>query len=193
MRGVLHLGAHLAEEADLYYDFGVRKVYWVEGNPDLRGPLEERLKRYQGNKVVIGLVTDRDGDTRNFNVSNYDSMSSSVLEFGTHSEFSPDTVWVDKKQLRTTTVDTLSSYHDFHGINFLNMDLQGAELMALQGATRFLNQLDYIYTEINTDEVYVNCAKAHEIVGFLNGHGFRLMMLQWDGNGWGDALFRRDQ
>lgn len=191
MRGVLHLGAHLAEEADLYYDFGVRKVYWVEGNPDLRDTLEKQLGRYTGNKVIIGLVTDQDGVMRDFNVSNYESMSSSVFEFGTHSEFSPDTVWVEKKQLRTITVDTLSKRHDFRGINFLNMDLQGAELLALKGATKFLDQIDYIYTEVNLDDVYVNCAKADEVVAFLNDHGFRVMMLQWDGHGWGDALFRR--
>ena len=47
--------------------------------------------------------------------------------------------------------------------NFLNLDIQGAELLALRGIEDNLKFIDYIYTEVNTGEVYKNCAKVYEI------------------------------
>jgi hypothetical protein len=48
-------------------------------------------------------------------------------------------------------------------VNFLSMDLQGAEGHCLRGATELLANLDYVKTEINKDEVYEVCAKVWEL------------------------------
>ena len=73
--------------------------------------------------------------------------------------------------------------------NFLNLDIQGAELLALQGLEDNLKFIDYIYTEINTGEVYKNCAKVNEIDEFLKKYGFERVetaMTSWE---WGDAFY----
>lgn len=191
--GVLHVGAHLAEEAKIYNALGIRNVWWIEGNEDNISRIIDEASQYQrlaDVKTILALVADEDGKEVTFNITNYDSMSSSILEFGTHPTFSPDTVFVEHRKQKTWTLDTLVQANGIWGVNFLNMDLQGAELMALKGAEKLISELDYIYTEVNCKEVYVGCAQVEELDAFLTD--FDRVETGWVGDqGWGDALYRR--
>lgn len=189
--GVLHLGAHLGEEAQTYRDLGIDNVYWVEANTAVIPKLMKRLRPY-GHTVIHALVYSENGLNLDFNVTNYDGMSSSIFEFGTHPEFSPDTVFVNKVNLKTRTVDSLVEEFGITGLNFLNMDLQGAELAALQGAEKFLEGVSFVMSEVNKAEVYLGCAKIKELDAFLRVRQFRRVETQWvAGQGWGDALWVR--
>jgi hypothetical protein len=44
--------------------------------------------------------------------------------------------------------------YDCHNYNFINMDVQGYELEVLKGGAETLNHVDYVYCEVNRDEVY---------------------------------------
>jgi FkbM family methyltransferase len=190
IRGALHVGAHLAEEALTYVNFNVNPVYWIEGNPDNIPAIERAVAQY-GHWVICALITDKDYEPTDFHITNYDSMSSSVLEFGTHTSFSPNTKFVDHRVYESRTLDSLAEdYERFPMVNFLNMDLQGAELLALKGARNLLEQIDYIYTEVNEDEVYRGCAKVHELDEFLADFQ-RVETGMVRGQGWGDALYVR--
>lgn len=187
--GVLHCGAHLAEEAALYHGLGISNVTWVEANPAVIPKILQALHRWPGQRLVHALVYSEPDVEMTLNVTNYDGMSSSIFEFGTHPQFSPDTVFVDKVTMRTETIDAIA---DTYGVqaNCLNMDLQGAELHALRGATNFLEGVDVIVTEVNSADVYVGCAKIHELDEYLVG--FERVETHWvPGQGWGDAAYTR--
>lgn len=188
--GVLHVGAHLAEEAPVYNALSV-PVVWVEANIDLLDKIQNALQYYPDQNFVIGrAVTDEPDGLVEFKITNYDSMSSSVFEFGTHPQFSPDTVVVERRMMKTTTIDTIMKEYDVLPINTLVMDIQGAELLALKGAKKFLPQVDYIYCEVNTAQVYVGCAQLDELKDFLPD--FDYVAEYMVGNqGWGDGLFVR--
>lgn len=199
--GVVHVGAHTGEEAADYANGGIANVWWIEGNPDIIPMLQRNVVRY-GHQVVCALITDVADQQRTFNVTNFDSLSSSVFEFGTHARVSPDVHWVDHKQLSTSTLDDVAATYSITGCNFLNMDLQGAEMLALRGGTELLKEIDYIFCEINIDELYVGCVLLPDLEAFLNGLGFRRVATQLAGNpeqggpgwvGWGDALWIRER
>jgi hypothetical protein len=74
------------------------------------------------------------------------------------------------------------------------MDIQGSELLALLGANQIIDKLDVIYTEINYDYVYEECALINEIDEYLNKHNFIRFATKIvnDDHGkpvWGDALY----
>ena len=70
------------------------------------------------------------------------------------------------------------------------MDLQGAEMLALKGLGDSINNLDYIYTEVNRLNVYEECSNIHDIDDFLSLQGFRRATTRWQWiEGWGDALY----
>jgi FkbM family methyltransferase len=201
IQGVLHLGAHLGEEASDYSTLGCGKVWWVEGNPELMEALNKAVRPFRDQTVLHGLVTDKDGDTMTLHISandttppgSIDHQSSSILELGTHLKTSPDVYYDHDVTMTTTTVDALVEQHGIEA-NFVNLDLQGAELLALQGATHVLeHQTTAIYSEVNKMEVYKDCAKVGELDRFLDPFGFRRVETSWardtKEHGWGDALY----
>lgn len=193
--GILHVGAHLAEEAPLYNSLGIPNVWWVEGNEDnIRRVRSEVQKYISPSRVIQGLVAEEDGKEVVFHITNNDSMSSSLYEFGTHPTFSPETVFVEHRTMKATTIDALVDLYEIQDVNFLNMDIQGAELLALYGAETFLPQLDYVYTEVNCKQVYIGCAQVGDLDAFLQDRGFLRMETGWVGEqGWGDALYIRKE
>ena len=52
------------------------------------------------------------------------------------------------------------------------MDIQGSELLALLRANQIINKLDVVYTEINYDYVYEDCALINEIEDYLIKYDF---------------------
>lgn len=186
IRGVLHVGAHLVEERDQYEQCHVGPVTWCEANPAVIPTIQETLAAYPNQRIVQALIYSQDGVELDFHVSNYEGMSSSILEWGTHPSFSPDTVWVEHLRLPTMTIDTLTELYDVKA-NMLVMDIQGAELHALQGARRFMEGVDYVLSEVNDADVYLQCARVEQIDAALAG--FDRVETHWVADQkWGDML-----
>lgn len=185
--GIIHAGAHLGEEANWYHNAKISKVLWIEGNPDLIPQLTRNVQRF-GGRVVCSLVGSEPGE-KLFHVSN-NGQSSSVLELGTHLEKHPEVHYVSERVLKVRTIDDIAADVGAVGWNFMNLDLQGYELEALKGATKVLEQTDYIYTEVNVDELYVGCARLGELDDFLTE--FERVSTSMAGDtGWGDAFYIR--
>ena len=91
----------------------------------------------------------------------------------------------------TTTLDTIVKDRNIRA-NFLNMDIQGAELKCLQGFEDGLKMIDYIYAEVNTKELYAGCAQLPELDAWLAARGFKRVEISMTGWGWGDALYVRN-
>jgi hypothetical protein len=75
------------------------------------------------------------------------------------------------------------------GLDFLNIDLQGAELKALKGMGEVLRQFKWAYLEVNKAELYKGCALVEDIDMYLLGYGFKRVETKWTGADWGDALY----
>jgi len=70
------------------------------------------------------------------------------------------------------------------------MDTQGYELEVLRGAKRTLEKIEYIYTEVNQDEVYENNAMIGDLDLFLNDFDMERVATGWHGSQtWGDAFY----
>ncbi len=189
--GLLHVGAHLGEESGDYEKYGWGEkfgIYWIEGQKDL---VEKLQKRFSGskNKVYEGVVWDVSGETLNFKISN-NSQSSSVFDFGSHSEDYPDVVFESERSVTTVTIsDLLPADAQF---DFINLDIQGAELNALKGLGARLQSVNWIYSEVNSKEVYKGCATINMLDEFLTENGFIRVATVWVKDaGWGDALYIR--
>jgi FkbM family methyltransferase len=187
-RGVLHVGANVGEEAPVYDELGIKEVAWVEANPDLIPKLKENVFKL-GHTIYEACVSDTTGEEVTFNISNNGGQSSSILELGTHKIAHPEVHYTKTLNLETIRLDLMlaGSYIDY---NFLNIDLQGAELKALRGLGDRLHQFKWAYLEVNQAELYKGCALVEEIDTYLLGFGFKRVETKWCGNtGWGDALY----
>lgn len=194
IKGIIHVGANLAQEAEVYDSNGIKRVIWVEALPDKYEEILPIVSKYKDHDVVCACVSDKDGDIVTFNVSSNDGQSSSFLEFGTHSTHHPDVTFVKQIQLETFKLDTILDETPLELFNMLVMDIQGAEYKALQGAFNMLYLMDWVYLEVNKEEVYKGCGLITEIDSFLKNERFEFERVEtkWAGDtGWGDALYRR--
>jgi FkbM family methyltransferase len=186
-RGILHVGAHECEELNDYEIYLPRnKILWVEALP---GKVNECKQRYQNLLIENAIVSDVVENVR-FNISN-NGQSSSILDFGLHSTFHPHVHYVASFESETKLLKDLISKYDID-YNFLNFDIQGAELKALKGMEEYLPKVDYIYTEVNSDYVYKECALVTELDDYLESFGLVRVETKWCGDyKWGDAFYLR--
>lgn len=187
---VLHVGAHKGEENLLYCQLGATRVIWVEANRILADELKVQKNgcTMPATSVICEVVGERDGDTVTFHTSN-NNQSSSILELGEHSSLFPDVVYTGAEERQTKTISSILAEVGSPQIDFLNLDIQGAELLAMKGFKELAN-VQFIYTEINSREVYKGCALVEQIDEYLAQLGFiRAETAFWNDHPWGDALY----
>ena len=125
--GCLHIGAHECEELFIYtdvLDIKNENIIWIDAIP---AKVNEAKNRGILN-VYNALITDKDDVEYTFNISN-NVQSSSIFEFGTHSQEHPWVVYVDKIKANSITIDTFFEKNNFDATkyNFWVFDIQGAE------------------------------------------------------------------
>ena len=185
IQGVLHVGAHEGEENAAYLSQGVHQdnIYWIEAHPSLCYKLAERLPN-----VIQAVVSDK-YEQATFNVTN-NFQSSSILNLRDHLVAHPNVYVTDQLRMSTTTLDSIVRSNSIRA-NFLNMDIQGAELKCLQGFGDTISMIDYVYTEVNTKELYSGCALLQDIDTWLGSRGFERKAISMTPYGWGDAFYIR--
>lgn len=186
-KGVLHVGANVGEEAPVYNELGIKDVIWIEGNPEIFLKLVENISKYPNQIAFNVCISDKREDII-MHISNNGSQSSSILELGTHKIAHPEVHFVKDIPVKTQRIDNIIDVGKPY--DFLNIDIQGAELKALRGMGDLLHQFKWAYLEVNKEELYKGCALVQDIDMYMMGFGFRRAETRWCGNtGWGDALY----
>jgi FkbM family methyltransferase len=184
--GVLHVGAHECEELNDYERYiGRDKILWVEALP---GKVEFSKNKYPNLLIENAVVSDKI-ETVKFNISN-NGQSSSILEFGLHSKYHPQVHYISSFECETKLLKDIIPKYNIN-FNFLNFDIQGAELKALKGMEEYLPMVDYLYTEVNSDQVYKDCAVISELDEYLKNFGLFRVETKMTPFKWGDAFYIR--
>ncbi|MDR7899032.1 FkbM family methyltransferase [Thermosynechococcus sp. QKsg1] len=147
------------------------KVLSIEMMPDTAAILNHHLQLNQCTNVEVIEFALSDQDNQ--------EVIATVQEgkFGQATISKVDSQKKTDKEIavKTITLDTLTK--DISHIRLIKMDLEGAELQALQGAVLTLQKTDYLIFEERTRE------KEHNpVFQFLKKSGFELHQI--DGNNW---------
>lgn len=187
-KGLIHIGAHACEERPVYHKYGLtdENIIWIEGNPDLVNNIKMNIPTA---KVYQGLISDTEKEV-DFVITN-NLQSSSFLELKEHSVEHPDVTEEKRVKMMTTTLPKLMEVHNINpsDFDFLVMDIQCAEYLALQGMKDILDNFVGIHMEVNTKETYDTCKTLNQIEEFLKPYGFVLKDLSMTRHGWGDGYF----
>ena len=200
--GIIHVGAHRGEEVEQYSDMDAKTVIWVEPNPDVFKEMKHFLTSVGASidsHAFEYAVSDVDHDTVDFHLyygpdagfmRGNKGCSSLLKAKGRFESWHQETIKVE-----TITIDTLLTENDFKPSDFqlLNLDVQGAELLALKGASEVLKHVKYVATEAtwkNPD--YVDNVMYDELKSFLESKGFIEIEIVNHGPDWGDVLFVKE-
>jgi FkbM family methyltransferase len=185
VKGIIHVGAHYGEEISEYIENGIQDIVLFEPLSECFDVLAQKVMtlnaNIEGHQVALGSSPG----TATMYLSDNEKQSSSILKPKVHLTHHPHVKFNGTEEVE---VDLLDNF-DTKDYNFLNMDVQGYELEVLKGATETLKRVDYVYCEVNRDEVYEGNAYVEELDEFLSSYGMERVETSWEGQIWGDALY----
>lgn len=181
--GIIHIGGYMGEEQVYYKD---TPVIWIEAIRELAIKIK---RKYPVVPVINEVVSDRCEEV-DFMVTN-NLASSSLLDLFEHKTEHPKVVEKTRIKVKTKTMSEIVKYYhiDMSKYDFLNIDVQGAELKVLKGFDS-LDNFKYIYLEVNEREMYKGCPLIQDLDVFLSG--FTRIETKMTPHGWGDALYEQN-
>lgn len=185
--GVIHVGAHYAEEYGIYTQLGIKNIHFIEPANKAFTLIRDR---FDGNPLVNCYNVacgEETGQFELFTETKNKGQSNSLLRPKKHLEHYPDIVFNGSEIVEVVALDSLG----ITGCNFMNVDVQGFEGSVFKGATETLKGIDWIYTEVNTAELYEGCTQLSELEEILSD--FERVETRMTRQGWGDCLFKRKE
>lgn len=195
--GVMQVGANTGQELDYFVSHGVFHGILIEALEEPFSYLCNRCADLQEFIPVHALCSSRDGDMVEMHVASNFGESSSILPPTGHLTDYPFVQFPGKRVIQTLTLDRImlainnSRPEISKNINLLFMDVQGAELHVLKGASAVLQQVDYVYTEVGLGGGYQNDVPLEDLISYLKLFDFRLAEVEMNREGWGNAMFIR--
>lgn len=191
VKGIVHIGAHYGEEIQEYVNNGIQKITVFEPLSKNFDVLSQRLQNVnadiQGYQIALG---SRKG-TAVMYLSSNEAQSSSILKPKDHLEHHPDVSFDGTEEVEVGLLDE----YDIGDANFMNIDVQGYELEVFKGGKKTLEQIDYVYCEVNRGEMYEGNPLIEELDVHLGEYGFERVETHWPETWykWGDALYIKNK
>ena len=181
-KGIIHIGAHKCEELNSYLKY-TSNILWIEANDELC---------INNPNIKNALISNVDDDEVDFIITN-NGMSSSLLELHLHKTEHPNVVETKRIKKRTITLNTFFERNNlsYDAFDMLCLDIQGAEYLALLGASKILPNIKCIITEVNEKELYRNCRLINDLDKLLTSYNFKRIKTFMTQHGWGDAIYIR--
>ena len=150
VKGIIHIGGHYGEEIDEYVRNGIQEIVIFEPLSDSFDVLCENIKDLNANIIAHQVALGPEETVATMYVSDNEKQSSSLLKPKVHITHHPHVKFPETEEVEVKVLDDF----DYTQYNFINMDVQGYELEVLKGAKKTLETVDYVYCEVNRDEVY---------------------------------------
>jgi len=196
---IFDVGSYIGDTVQEYHNlFPKSRIYSFEPLEETYNTLSEKFKDNNHIKTYNLAIAKNSGSKKFYvNKANY---TNSLLEVADTSKIYIDTNLTDNLRyvnVETISLDDFCKRENIEKINILKMDIQGAELMALHGATNLLKTrtIDIIYLEVEFVKLYDDQAYFNDIHEYLTGYGyilFGLYDLRYGKNNvfaWCDALY----
>jgi FkbM family methyltransferase len=115
--------------------------------------------------------------------------SSSIKKSISYSKNYPWLTFNKALEVKTLKLDTFIKENDINFIDFIWMDIQGAEEEAFEGACHTLSRTKYLYTEYGEVSCYLDAMTREETVSLLQKHNFEVIPDYSDQKKIGNLLF----
>lgn len=173
---VLDLGAILLGGIDPSYSDlwkrGLCHVALVEPQPEAA---EELRKKVGGNSTVIETVVG-DGSPATLHICNYAAATSLFepnieMQYDYLGMFETPLRVIEKLDVETKKIDDIP---EFEGTDFIKLDIQGAEIMALSSGTSVLHNAVVVQVEVEFLELYKGQPLFSEVDAFMREQDFQI-------------------
>jgi len=186
---IFDIGACEGESAIQYSRlFPHSTIYAFEPLPDNIQLIQNNFKKYKIQNVTYlnkalsfqnGFADFfvSSGQPENIHASdwNFGNKSSSLLAPGKDLEKFGFLQFNTKVEVETLTLKTFCNSNNIKNIDFIHMDVQGAELMVLQGAGEFISSIRAIWLEVSKVHFYKDQPLENDVRHFMTSNNFMLI------------------
>lgn len=188
VKTVFDIGACEAEDSIRYSKlFPNSIVYAFEPRQDNIALGQASIEKYNCKNVVLENIalSNKNGKAefflsdgapdglKNNTEWDYGNKSSSLL--APTEEIKKHTGWLQfnkKTEVDTLRLEDYAKNKQISCIDFVHIDVQGAELMVLEGAGDFLKQIKLLWMEVEAVELYQNQPLKNDVELFMRKNGF---------------------
>lgn len=186
--GAIHCGAHHAQEHPDYVAAGIKRFVYIEPCAAAFNVLKNKFAAHHHIQLFNVACGEVECEQAMYTGSQNEGQSNSLLKMHKHTLIHPGITLPNTELVTVKRLDSLGLAHKGHQL--LVMDCQGFEGRVLKGATETLKQVNFVYTEVNKDEVYQGCTLVGELDELLNEFD-RVETGAWVGGMWSDSLYIR--
>lgn len=186
VNGAIIVGAHYGEEYEELKSNGVKDFVFIEPCIDSFNKLKEKMQDKENVFLFNYACGEKEEKRVMYTGSENEGQSNSLLKMNKHTQIHPNITLPTTEIVHVKRLDDIIS----GGYELLYMDCQGYEGFVLKGATETLKNINYVYTEVNKDDIYENCTKVEEL-DLLLSEFKRVETGVWVGNMWSDAFYIR--
>jgi FkbM family methyltransferase len=185
---IFDIGACEGEDAVRYARlFPNAAVYAVEPIPDNVARIHDTIARYGATTVTVLplALSDSSGLSRMYVSSgsppdieatddwDFGNKSSSLLAPDLHLEVHPWVRFNETISVETRRLDGICAERGIERVDFIHLDVQGAELMVLKGAGSSLSEVTAIWLEVEAVPLYRGQPLKGDVEEFLGARDFR--------------------
>lgn len=186
--GCIHVGAHHAQEHGDYVNAGIKRFAYIEPCAAAFNVLKNKFAGHHHIQLFNLACGEVECEQVMYTGSQNEGQSNSLLKMHKHTQIHPGITLPNTELVTVKCLDSLGLANKAYQL--LVMDCQGFEGRVLKGAIETLKQVNYVYTEVNRDEVYQGCTLVDELDQLLNEFN-RVETGNWVGGMWSDALYIR--
>jgi FkbM family methyltransferase len=148
------------------------KIYAFEPIPHVFEILKQYTQFYKQITCLPFALSDTNGMAEMYVSSGGSDGSSSLLKPKDHLVDHPELTFDEKCTVQTFTLDEWAKNNNLRKIDFMWLDMQGAELLMLKQSTQILPTIHAIHMEVSTKETYENVPQYAEVADWMKTNGF---------------------
>lgn len=163
-------------------------IHAFEPVPSLFQCLQKNVWTYNSIFCYSYALSDKTGVTDFYVSSGRSTATSSLLRPKKHLLEHPTTHF-EKIRTQTITLDEWSKKYLVKKVDFMWLDMQGAELMALEAGTELLKSVKALLVEVALCERYENNPLYEKVKSWLYLQGFTVQKEEFKTAHWGNVFF----
>ena len=172
------------------------QIYTFECNPITLPLCHKKIAEIDNIRLIEKAVSNISGPTKFYPINASKSIttwgdgnpgaSSLFLSSG---KYPTETYVQDEITVEATTLKDFIEAEQISQVDILWMDIQGAELLALEGTGEYIDWVKLLHTEVEFQEIYSGQPLYWEVDQYLVQHGFERIAWAYKDNWFGNAIY----